>query len=332
MAVAAHLEVGGARTVELAALGVLAGWLGAVVGIGGGVVVVPALVLLFGFDTRVAVASSLVAVVATSVSASSAYVGTGQSNMRLALVLEIATTAGGLAGGVVAVVVAPTVLDGLFAAIMLVTAGLVLRGRNEEGDTAWQGDEGATSQEAGRSRHGPHALSAMAGGAAAEASGDGTGPLAVGERVGWEEHGRLGGGYVDPSDERLVVYHAVRLWIGWAASFLAGLVSGLLGIGGGFLKVPAMNLGMRVPLKVSAATSNFMIGVTAVTSLFVYFARGYVVPLAVAPVALGIAAGAYAGAKTSQRVSNRTLGWTLGILLVVAAVEMGLKAIGVTHA
>lgn len=299
-AVVLHEHVSVLTVLGLAALGISAGWLGAVVGIGGGLIVVPALVLGFGFGTKVAVAASLVAVVATSAAAGSAYAASGQLNMRLALTLEIATTVGGLLGGVVAVLVAGSVLDGIFAAVMVLTALLVFRGRDEQ--TAAQGD---LPQE---------------------------GVDALGDRVGWEERGQLAGAYHDRILGGLVVYRAVHLWIGWAVSFIAGLLSGLLGVGGGFLKVPAMTLGMKVPIKVAAATSTFMIGVTAIASLFVYFARGYVLPLVAAPVAIGIALGAYAGAKSSHRISSRVLGRILAVVLVFVAVEMGLKAAGVSSA
>jgi uncharacterized protein len=321
---ALHLHVFLSTALELAGLGVFAGWLGALVGIGGGVVIVPALVLAFGFDTRVAVAASLVAVVATSAASGSAYAGTGQTNMRLALVLEVATTAGGLAGGIVAVLVAPTVIDGVFAAVMLVTAGLVLRGRHEEGE---QKDDAGVAPRVPGHRTPPAGRPQPAG-----ANDVATALVASGERTGWEERGHLGGAYFDLGHERLVTYRVVRLWIGWTVSFVAGLLSGLLGLGGGFLKVPAMHLGMKVPIKVAAATSNFMIGVTAVASLFVYFTRGYVVPLVAAPLALGVAAGAYAGAKSSQRFSGRALGRTLAVVLVFVAVQMALKALGVVDA
>ncbi len=348
LATVLHQHISPADAIGLAVLGILAGWLGAVVGIGGGVVIVPTLVLLFHFDTKVAVASSLVAVVATSAAAGSAYAGSGQLNMRLALTLEIATTMGGLAGGVVAVLIAPTVIDGLFALVMLVTAVLVLRGRDEHGEVV--GEVDATDTGA----HGdPHAepaspvptapgdTPAMAAGvddpvlaSAVDAGGERAGAAAMvasGKRVGWEERGRLAGAYHDLTTDALVTYRAIRLWIGWAVSFVAGLLSGLLGVGGGFLKVPAMHLGMKVPIKVSAATSNFMIGVTAVASLFVYFARGYVLPFAAAPVALGIAVGAFFGAKSSQRVSGRTLGRILAGVLILVAVQMGLKALGIAN-
>lgn len=321
LAVTLHQHVSIGLAIGLAGLGVFAGWLGAVVGIGGGVVIVPALVLAFGFDTKVAVATSLVAVVATSVAAGSAYAGAGQTNMRLALILEIATTVGGLVGGLVAVLIAPGVIDGLFAVVMLVTAVLVFRGRDEHGET--------TGARTGTEEPEPaHAQSEPAPAQAAEANA----MLESGDRVGWEERGHLGGVYLDQSGGGVVRYRAVRLWIGWAVSLLAGMLSGLLGVGGGFLKVPAMNLGMKVPIKVAAATSNFMIGVTAVASLFVYFARGYVLPFAAAPVALGIAVGAYGGAKSSQRVSAKALGRILAAILVFVAVQMGLKAAGVTSA
>lgn len=294
-----------AIAVALAVLGLGAGWLGAVVGIGGGVVIVPALVLGFGFNTKVAVASSLVAVVATSASAGSAYVGTGLTNMRLALVLEIATTVGGVAGGIVAVLIAGSFIDGLFAVVMLVTAGLVFRGRKESG---YPSDEQGSSVP-------DHVTGANA-------------MEVLGERAGWEDRGHLGGAFHDQRKGVVVVYRVVRLWIGWTVSFAAGALSGLLGVGGGFLKVPALHLGLKVPIKVAAATSNFMIGVTAVASLFVYFTRGYVMPFVAAPVALGIAAGAYAGARSAERVSGRALGRILAGVLVVVAVQMGLKAAG----
>lgn len=310
-AVVLHAHVGGLTALGLAGLGLFAGWLGAVVGIGGGIVIVPALVLAFGFDTKVAVSSSLVAVVATSAAAGSAYASSGQLNMRLALTLEMATTVGGIVGGVVAALVAGSLLDGLFAGVMLVTAFLVLRGRDGRG--AAGRSEPASVQDADtRARAHAHAT--------------------LGGRLGWEEREHLGGAYRDHALGTLVVYRAVRLWVGWAVSFGAGLLSGLLGVGGGFLKVPAMHLGMKVPIKVSAATSNFMIGVTAVASLFVYFARGDVLPYVAAPIALGIALGAYAGAKSSQRVSSRVLGRVLGLVLLFVAVQMGLKAAGVSGA
>lgn len=319
---ALHEHVFVSTVFELAGLGALAGWLGAVVGIGGGVVIVPALVLAFGFDTRVAVASSLVAVVASSSAAGSAYVSKGQANMRLAMVLETATTIGGIAGGIVAVLVAPMVIDGVFAVMMVVTAGLIVGGQHQQGGATRETSLASSPTNS----QPPPAMALSLAGAAFE---KGEILVASGERTGWEERSHLGGAYFDSEHERLVTYRAVRLWIGWVVSFVAGGVSGLLGVGGGFLKVPAMSLGMKVPIKVAAATSNFMIGVTAVASLFVYFTRGYVMPFVAAPVALGVAVGAYGGAKSSQRLSGRTVGRILAAVLGFVAVQMALKAFGV---
>ncbi len=288
--------------VELAVVGVFAGWLGAVVGIGGGVVIVPVLVLAFGFDIRLAVATSLVAVVATSTAAGSAYVGRGTANMRLGMTLEVATTIGGIIGGLVAVLISPSVLSGIFAVLMVVTAVLVARGRDGHGVPT--DDELLTE-------------------AVTEPDGVDSVPL------GWEEPGALAGAYFDDHAGRLVSYRAERLGVGGAVSLLAGTVSGMLGVGGGFIKVPAMTEGMRVPIKVAAATSNFMIGVTAVASLFVYFARGYVQPYAAVPVALGVVVGATVGAATSSKVHPDLLRRILVVVLVLVGVQMALKAFGV---
>ena len=304
------MELSTWAVVALLVVGVFAGWLGAVVGIGGGIVIVPVLVLAFGFDIRVAVATSLVAVVATSTAAGSAYVGRGTANMRLGMSLEVATTIGGITGGLAAVLVSPSLLSGLFAVMMVITAVMMARGRSEH-DLEELADEISPERAV--------ATSVATAGEEAPAS-----------TIGWEEPGTLAGAFYDEHQGRLVRYRARNFGVGAAISLLAGTVSGLLGVGGGFLKVPAMTEGMKVPIKVAAATSNFMIGVTAIASLFVYFARGYVHPYTAAPVALGIVVGATAGAATSSKVSPQTLRWILVAVLLFVSVQMGLKAVGVT--
>lgn len=275
----------------LVGLGAVAGTLGALVGIGGGVVLVPALVLLFGFDFRIAVAISLVAVIATSTAAGSVYVAAGQTNMRLGMTLEVATTVGGIAGGLLATVVPTTWLAQLLAALLLVTAALLLRQRDEPGEA-------------------DHADGAdHAGG-------------------GYETTGRLAGGYVDERTGDLVGYEAQRLWLGGGLSAVAGTASGLLGVGGGFLKVPAMHLGMRVPVKVAAATSNFMIGVTALSSFAVYLSRGDVRPYPAALVAVGVTAGSLLGTRLQGRSSPRVLQRVLAAVLALVAVQLVVRAMG----
>lgn len=290
------MELSLLTVILLAALGIFAGWLGAIIGIGGGIIIVPTLVLAFGFDIRVAVATSLVAVVATSTAAGSAYVGKGTANMRLGMTLEVATTIGGIIGGLVAVLVSPSLLSGLFAVLMMITAYLVGR-RRDPGPVEEPDDLMGTTEEP--------------------------------DRRGWEEPGTLAGAFYDDHVGGLVTYRAERVGMGGAISLLAGTVSGMLGVGGGFIKVPAMSEGMRVPIKVAAATSNFMIGVTAIASLFVYFARGYVHPYTVVPVALGVVVGATFGAAVSGRVHPGVLRRILVVILVLVAVQMGLSAAGV---
>ncbi|MCC6526730.1 MAG: sulfite exporter TauE/SafE family protein [Polyangiaceae bacterium] len=276
----------------LALVGVAAGVLGALVGIGGGVIVVPILSLGFGIDVRIAVATSLVSVIATSTAAGSVYVGSGLANMRLGMALEVTTTVGGITGGLVAVLVPVAVLQVAFGLMLVVTSVLMIIGRD-----------------------------------AAKKSAPSGGASAVGAH-GYEERGALAGAYFDQREGQPVHYRAERLAVGGSIALLAGAVSGMLGVGGGFLKVPAMTLGMRVPIRVAAATSNFMIGVTAVTSLVVYFTRGYVHPTLAAPVALGVVAGSLAGSRLAQTVHPKALRYVLAVVLVGVALEMLLKGAG----
>lgn len=279
--------------VLLVAIGAGAGMLGALVGIGGGVVLVPTLVLGFGVEMRDAVAVSLVAVVATSTAAGSVYVGEGLANMRLGMTLEVATTLGGMTGGFVALVVPTSVLSALFAGILVVSALMLLRGRDPEGDGA---GEGAPERAA----------------------------------AGAEEPGSLAGAYVGDRKGRSIHYEARRVGLGSAIALLAGAMSGMLGVGGGFLKVPAMTLGMGVPMRVAAATSNFMIGVTAIASLSVYLVRGYVCPMLAAPLVIGVIAGSLVGTIAARRVHVKALRIVLALVLAFVAVEMALRAFGVS--
>ncbi len=291
----------------LAAVGAGAGCLGAMVGIGGGVLLVPALALLFDIDLKIAIATSLVAVVATSTAAGSVYVGRGLANMRLGMTLEITTTIGGILGGIFAVHVSQRDLAILFAALTLLTAGLMLRSKRDKRTGGASGTSEPSAGSAGPRGEGPE----------------------YARTLGWEEQGRLAGAYFDERLKTMVHYDVVRLWAGAIVALVAGTLSGMLGIGGGFLKVPAMNLAMRVPLRVAAATSNVMIGVTALASLFVYFARGYVHPTLVAPVVLGVVLGSLVGTVLSARASTKFLRFILAAVLVVVAVEMVLRAKGV---
>ncbi|MGA7273128.1 MAG: sulfite exporter TauE/SafE family protein [Acidimicrobiia bacterium] len=272
--------------VLLAASGVAAGTLGALVGIGGGIVMVPTLVLAFGFDIKVAVATSLLAVVATSTGAGATYVRSGLTNLRLGISLELATTVGAILGGVVAIMLSPGVIAGVFSVVMVVSAILVWRQQDQT-------------------------------------------PAVAAHPTGTATSSAFSGTYVDALSDQTVVYHPRRFYAGAGISAVAGVLSGLLGVGGGFLKVPAMTLGMDVPIKPAVATSNFMVGVTAIASLAVYLSQGLVRPLIAVPAALGIAAGATLGSRlASARVSARGVRGVLAVVMVAVAVQMGLQALG----
>lgn len=246
----------------LAAVGLVAGLLGALLGIGGGVVVIPALTLGFGLSFRHAVAVSLVVIIASSSAAAATYVDRRLSDLRVGVVLELATVAGAIAGGALAAVVPTGVLEVLFVLVSLWTAYALYARRAQ----AVEGD---------------------------------------------------GGGYV-----------VRRWWAGLSASGVAGMVSGLIGVGGGFLKMPVMTLAMGIPFKVATATSNFMIGVTAAASAYVYFARGDLDLAVAAPVVVGVFAGARAGTALLPRIPARRLQAGFAALLVVVGARMAWDVLG----
>jgi uncharacterized membrane protein YfcA len=262
-------------------IAVTAGFLGALLGLGGGIVVIPALTLLLHIDIRLAIGASIISVIATSSGAAAAYVREGLANLRVAMFLELGTTAGAITGAYIAGIIHPRWLFVLFGLILAYSAIAMLRGRRE----AEQDPE----------------------------IGDFTTRL------------RLRASYFDEASGREVSYQPVRPAIGLGLMYVAGTVSGLLGIGSGALKVPAMDLAMKLPIKVSTATSNFMIGVTAAASAGFYFARGQVDPFIAAPVAAGVLAGAFAGSHTLGRISSGAVRKTFVVVLVVIAVEMLIK-------
>ncbi len=258
-------------------VGLLVGGLGSMLGIGGGVLLIPLLTGLFGVPIKTAIGASIVSVIATSSAAGAVYVGRGLTHTRLAMVLEIATTLGALAGGLTAVVMSPQALAGIFGAVLLYVAYSMARLPKDD------------------ARAGPTGL--------------------------------LDTDYVDPLTGETVQYGVRRLGAGLGASFLAGNVSGLLGVGGGIIKVPIMSLVMGMPLRAAIASSNFMIGITAATSAIIYYQHGYLVPQVTIPTALGVLVGAQIGTRVGGRVQSRRLKQLFQGLLLVFAVQMLYKAI-----
>jgi uncharacterized membrane protein YfcA len=259
-----------------------AGLLGSLVGVGGGIIVVPALTLLMGVSIQKAIAASIVSVIATSSGAAASYVSERIANMRLGMVLEVATVVGALTGAFLADWVSGRTLFLAFAALLGYTAWSMVRPR----------------------------------GKAVEPADD---PLA--------DKLKLHGAYFDKALGREVFYRVSRTRLGLAVSYLAGVASGLLGIGGGVLKVPVMNLAMGIPIKACTATSNFMIGVTAAASAAVYFMRGDVLTFVAAPVAVGVLLGARFGASLMNKMKNASIRYIFVAVLVASSVQMLLKGI-----
>lgn len=254
----------------------LAGFLGALTGLGGGVVIVPLLTIIFGLDIRYAIGASLVSVIATSSGAAAAYVREGFSNIRIGMFLEIATTFGAIAGALIAAKVSTGAIAIIFGLVLLYSAFLSGRAQPE---------------------HAPD-----------------TRPDALGKRL------RLNSSY--PTAAGLQPYTVHNVPGGFGMMFGAGILSGLLGIGSGAVKVLAMDQTMRIPFKVSTTTSNFMIGVTAAASAGVYLSRGYIDPGLAMPVMLGVLAGSMTGAKVLVRAKTRVLRFVFAIVIFALGIEM----------
>jgi len=264
------------------------GVLGAILGTGGGVFLIPLLVLIFGVEMHFAVATSIVTVVATSCAVASANVECGTANMRLGMTLEIATSLGAIAGGLTVAKMNPQILEALFAIVLVPTAIMMWRGRTERAamtlaPAATIPTETSTSE---------------------------------------ETLGALGQRYFDPQLGYDVNYRVKNLPGGLGISLIAGILSGMLGIGGGVFKVPALHLLCGMPIKAAAATSNFMIGVTATASAFLYFGRGQVRPAMTAAIVLGVLAGSVIGSLVNQRIGGKVINRTFAVLLACVAVQM----------
>ncbi|HVO95524.1 MAG TPA: sulfite exporter TauE/SafE family protein [Terriglobales bacterium] len=259
----------------------LAGFLGSLTGLGGGVVIVPLLTLVFGVDIRYAIGASLVSVIATSSGAAAAYVREGYSNIRIGMFLEIATTVGALVGAFLAGMFATSLIAVIFGLVLLYSAYLAAVPKHQSND-----DEP------------PDRLATLL---------------------------RLDGDY--PTATGRERYHAHGIVGGFSLMFVAGVLSGLLGIGSGAVKVLAMDQIMRLPFKVSTTTSNFMIGVTAAASAGVYLSRGYIEPGLVMPVMLGVLAGSLLGARVLVSAPTKSLRLVFGSVIVLLGVEMILNGL-----
>jgi uncharacterized membrane protein YfcA len=254
-----------------------AGFVGSLTGLGGGVVIVPLLTIAFGVNMRYAIGASLISVIATSSGAAAAYVRDGFSNVRIGMMLEIATSLGALTGAAMAAFVPTSKLAILLGVVLI---GSVFAPSHKD-ETAAPGTDDRDS---------------------------------LGARLG------LNSTYPGPQGK--TPYHVRRIPLGFGLMGIAGLLSGLLGIGSGAVKVLAMDLAMGLPFKVSTTTSNFMIGVTAAASAGVYLHRGYIDPGLAMPVTLGVAAGSLMGARLLARTGIHRLRMLFRVVILALGLEM----------
>jgi uncharacterized membrane protein YfcA len=264
---------------------ILAGVFGSIVGLGGGVVIIPVLTILFGVDIHFAIGASIVAIIGTSSGAASTYVKDKVTNLRIGMFLELASTTGAIMGAALAAYANSPSLELIFGVILFVSLIPQVMKIGEDLPKS---------------------------------------P----ELKGLAKRLSLKGSYAE-KDGTVIQYNSERPAEGLLGTWVAGILSGLLGIGGGAFKVLSMDVAMKLPMKVSTTTSNFMIGVTAAASAGIYFARGDVDPVIVAPVALGILVGAVVGARVLLRSRNATVRKIFALVLAVAAAEMILSALGV---
>ena len=272
-------------------IAVFAGFLGSLVGLGGGIIITPALTILFGFDIKYAIGASIVAVIATSSGSAIAFVKDHISNMRVGMLLEVFTTAGGVVGALMAGVFSSKLLYIFFSLIlldsfygMLKKTGLITKAKKEE---------------------------------------------VVVENDKYAEKYKLNSSYYDKAIDQTIDYNVTNVPQGSLVMFGAGFASGLLGIGSGAFKVVALDTYMKLPIKVSTATSNFMMGVTATASALIYFFNGTINPIVAAPIAIGTLIGSRTGAKVMQRLDAKYIRYIFLPILLFTIINMFLKGMGV---
>ncbi|MHB8061864.1 MAG: sulfite exporter TauE/SafE family protein [Ruminiclostridium sp.] len=265
-------------------ISILAGFLGSLLGLGGGIIIIPTLTLLLGIDIKYAIGASIISVIATSSGSAIAYLKEKITNVRVGMFLEIATTIGALTGAFIAGLVNTKYLYLIFGLLLLYSALNMFKKRKEELPKEFT----------------PHPLANKL---------------------------KLSGAYYDQALSKKVTYNVTGIYQGFGMMYVAGIISGLLGIGSGIFKVMAMDTFMKLPMKVSTATSNFMIGVTAAASAGIYLTRGYIDPKIAAPVALGVLIGATIGTKVMQRLKSATLRMIFIPVLLYVSIEMIIKGV-----
>ncbi len=273
----------------LGGVGLVAGLLGSMLGVGGGFIIVPILTLALHLPIKVAIASSLVAIVANSCTAAGMYTKTRLTNVKLGLLLETATTPGAIAGGLIAAIIAPSILSTLFGLALIYAAYTMITRQHFISDDT-QPDSHMVQP-------------------------DNTGNLST----------SLASSYYDQNLDKVITYKVTRIPVGLGTSFFAGILASLLGIGGGIINVPVMHMVMGVPIKAAIATSTFVITITAAAGALIYYYYGHIYPFIIAPLAIGMVIGARIGVELTQRAGGVVLRRIFGVLLVIIAVMMFLR-------
>lgn len=256
---------------------ILAGFLGSLTGLGGGVVVIPLLTLGFGVDMRYAIGAALVTSIASSSGAAAAYIKEGITNVRIGMFLEIATTTGAVIGAIIAIWLDKQYIAVIFGCVLIFSAIRTITKKEEHVD-----------------------------------------PNAPADKLA--EKLKLNGAY--PTKDGIVKYKVQNVTAGYSLMTLAGVLSGLLGIGSGALKVLAMDTAMKIPFKVSTTTSNFMVGVTAAASAVIYLQRGYIDPGLCMPIVVGVLLGAFIGSKILPKANVKRLRQLFSVVIFFLALSM----------
>lgn len=260
---------------------ILAGFIGALTGLGGGIIIVPLLTIGLGFDMNYAIGAALISVIATSTGSASAYIRDGLTNIQIGIFLVVATTIGAVGGAILSSYTPTAVISILFGGILIFTAIMSF---------VKKGQQFVPAQ-----------------------------PDSVAYKM------QLQGEIIEQGKN--IQYEAKNAWGGFAVMVGAGVLSALLGIGSGVLKVLAMDNIMKLPFKVSTTTSSFMIGITAIASAVMYLQKGYIVPAIAAPVLLGVLLGAIVGAKLLPKINTKVLKQVFAIIVLIVAVQMIYKGI-----
>lgn len=259
----------------------IAGLLGALTGLGGGIVVIPALVILFHINIHYAMGASLISVIATSSGTTAAYLRQGYTNVRIGMLLELGAVIGAFIGAWLVALISKTAIAMMLSVVLFLSAYLTYS-RKEDMETDTTSHPWATALQ-------------------------------------------LDGIYPDKGSMR--PYHVQHVPFGMIIMTIAGILSGLLGIGSGTLKVLAMDQALRLPYKVATTTSNFMIGITAAVSAGVYFTHGYINPLITFPVMLGVIAGSFWGAKLLARIHHQWLRMLFSLVICLIGLQMLYNAV-----